>query len=150
MEQMSCRDKVGDKRNNTAAESHPSIWLWYRDDKYEKGAARMWKHVQFELASKNGIACERTSGSTIYISTAFSEDFIEGDSMSNLWKKNYTSYTLKDSALSDDQKNTEKKKRKDVMNVYTSHSETYTDVPCKVFEGLTTVNLYTFDKRDGK
>ena len=69
--------------------------------------------------------------------------------MSKLWKKNYTSYTLKDSALSEDQKNTEKKKRKDVMNVYTSHSETYTDVPCKVFEGLTTVNLYTFDKRDG-
>lgn len=34
------------------------------------------------------------------------------------------------------------------MNMYTSYWETYIDVPCKVFESPTTVNLRTFIRRN--
>lgn len=36
------------------------------------------------------------------------------------------------------------------MNMYTSYSETYTDVPYNVFESLTTVNLRTFIRQKGR
>lgn len=134
LEQMSCRDKGGYKQNNTSAGSHPSIWLWYQDEKHENGATGR-PHVKTSPIWY-GIEVRQ-------FSNGFSVDFMKGIPYQNCIKNIKKIVPFRRS-----KKNTEKKKRKDVMNMYTSYWETYIDVPCKVFESPTTVNLRTFIRRN--
>lgn len=78
LEQMSCRDKGGYKQNNTSAGSHPSIWLWYQDEKHENGATGR-PHVKTSPIWY-GIEVRQ-------FSNGFSVDFMKGIPEPKLYKK---------------------------------------------------------------
>lgn len=135
LEQMSCRDKGGYKQNNTSAGSHPSIWLWYQDEKHENGATGR-PHVKTSPIWY-GIEVRQ-------FSNGFSVDFMKGIPYQS-YIKNKTKL-----ALSDDQKRTPKRKNGKMWwicihlirkPISTCHVK-FLKVPC------TTVNLSTYIRQN--